>query len=301
MNCYNGETFLIEALNSVFNQDYENWEIIFWDNCSNDKSYEIVKSYNDKRIRYYRGNKTVSLGEARNFALKEACGIYLAFLDVDDLWEQTKLSKEIDIFDKYHNVGLIYSRFTIFSKGEYTALRLSNNAKKNKFINIKNLLNYYDIGLSGTTIKKEIIDANNIQFNAKYSLIEDYDFFMKIACFSKVYYISDVLMKYRIHENNYSKNYEKWLHEYKNFIYDIELNKKKFPLLYENHKAITWYVVMCNVRYLIHINKKLEAMKQIFLNFHLYPKLIAFMVSIIFGEELYARMKEIIYNIIRKI
>ena len=52
MNCYNGETFLHESIKSVLSQTYENWELIFWDNRSEDKSAEIFKSYKDKRFKY---------------------------------------------------------------------------------------------------------------------------------------------------------------------------------------------------------------------------------------------------------
>ena len=57
MNCYNGERFLKQSLNSVINQDYQNWELIFFDNSSTDKSAEIFKSYLDKRFHYYYSNK----------------------------------------------------------------------------------------------------------------------------------------------------------------------------------------------------------------------------------------------------
>ena len=52
MNCYNGEKYLKEAIRSVINQTYKNWEIIFWDNQSKDKSSQILKSFKDKRIKY---------------------------------------------------------------------------------------------------------------------------------------------------------------------------------------------------------------------------------------------------------
>jgi glycosyltransferase involved in cell wall biosynthesis len=53
MNCYNGEKYLREAIDSVTNQTYKNWEIIFWDNKSTDKSAKIFKGYKDKRPKYY--------------------------------------------------------------------------------------------------------------------------------------------------------------------------------------------------------------------------------------------------------
>ena len=61
MNCFNGEKYLREAINSVYTQTYKNWEIIFWDNKSKDKSAEIFKSYKDKRLKYYFRKKKSKL------------------------------------------------------------------------------------------------------------------------------------------------------------------------------------------------------------------------------------------------
>jgi len=85
MNCYNSDSFLKEAIESVYNQTYSNWEIIFWDNASTDNSANIAKSY-DERIKYYLAPKTTPLGEARNLALSYTTGEYVAFLDCDDIW-----------------------------------------------------------------------------------------------------------------------------------------------------------------------------------------------------------------------
>ena len=57
INFYNGERYLSQCLKSVLNQDYENLEVILWDNCSSDNSKKIVKSYEDKRIRYFLNKK----------------------------------------------------------------------------------------------------------------------------------------------------------------------------------------------------------------------------------------------------
>ena len=78
MNCYDGEKYLSEAIDSVYSQTYQNWEIVFWDNASTDSSSNIAKSY-DERVRYYLAPKNTSLGEARNFALQRVRGKYIAF------------------------------------------------------------------------------------------------------------------------------------------------------------------------------------------------------------------------------
>ena len=91
MNCYNGEKYLKKSIQSVINQTYKNWELIFWDNQSIDKSKQILESFSDKRIRYFKSKKFRSLYDARNFAIKKANGKYICFLDTDDWWFKKKL------------------------------------------------------------------------------------------------------------------------------------------------------------------------------------------------------------------
>ena len=113
MNCYNGETYLVQAVKSVLSQTYKNFELIFWDNQSNDKSANIYKSFKDKRLKYYYAKKFTSLYEARNLAIKKSNGEYIAFLDTDDLWTQNKLSMQMKKF-KNDKVMLVYSNYYIF-------------------------------------------------------------------------------------------------------------------------------------------------------------------------------------------
>ena len=90
MNCLNGARYLREALDSVTAQTFTDWEVIFWDSNSTDASVAIAKSYGPK-IRIFRG-PIVSLGMARNWALANARGTYLAILDCDDVWPPTHLA-----------------------------------------------------------------------------------------------------------------------------------------------------------------------------------------------------------------
>ena len=79
MNCYNGETYLKEAIESILSQSYKNWEIIFWDNLSTDDSKKIISKFNDKRIKYFCSKKFLNLYHARNLAVNKASGEYLCF------------------------------------------------------------------------------------------------------------------------------------------------------------------------------------------------------------------------------
>ena len=84
VNCYNGGKYLQQALESVLAQTYTNWELIFWDNRSTDRSAEIFHRYSDSRLRYFLAPKHTRLYEARNYAIEQARAEFVAFLDVDD-------------------------------------------------------------------------------------------------------------------------------------------------------------------------------------------------------------------------
>ena len=111
MNCYNGEKFLREAIGSVLAQTYSNWEVIFWDNQSTDQSAEIFKDYKDKRLKYFYSPKHTLLYDARNLAFEKSRGNYIAFLDVDDYWEESKLERQMNVFKSDSNVAMVYCNF----------------------------------------------------------------------------------------------------------------------------------------------------------------------------------------------
>ena len=101
INCLNGEKFLKQAIYSVLKQDYQNLEIIFWDNNSTDNSIKQLKELKtNRRIKLYESSKTIKLYNARNFAIKKATGKYIAFLDVDDTWERGKISSQVTKIEK---------------------------------------------------------------------------------------------------------------------------------------------------------------------------------------------------------
>ncbi|WP_286315789.1 glycosyltransferase family 2 protein, partial [Romboutsia ilealis] len=94
---YNSEKFIEATIKSVINQTYKDWEMIIVDDCSTDNSPNIVKPYveNDSRIKYIRVEFNQGVSHARNLALEQANGQFIAFLDSDDIWDEEKLEKQI--------------------------------------------------------------------------------------------------------------------------------------------------------------------------------------------------------------
>lgn len=107
---HNCESYIESTINSVLSQTYENWELILIDDCSVDKSAEIIQKYSDDRIKYHRLNKNSGAAIARNTAIRLAKGKWIAFLDSDDLWDSNKLETQIE-FMVSHNYDFSYTKY----------------------------------------------------------------------------------------------------------------------------------------------------------------------------------------------
>ena len=116
MNCHNGQKFLSDAIQSIINQTYKNWELIFWDNFSTDESENIISQFKDKRIKYFKSKKFTSLYKARNLAIQNVKGEFISFIDTDDMWQKDKLEKTYELFLKNKDYEIAYSNYFITMK-----------------------------------------------------------------------------------------------------------------------------------------------------------------------------------------
>ena len=202
INCYNGEAFLRECIESVLSQNYENWEIIFWDNKSNDKSAEIFKSYKDKRFRYFYSSEHTSLYKARNLAIEKCRGDFIAFLDVDDLWSKEKLELQMPYFDN-PEVGVVFSNFWMLKK---------NTTKKKLYVNRKlprgkiynKLIENYNVGILASVIRKKFYLKLKKKFDERFSIIGDFDLFLRLSKICLFESVQEPLASYRLHGKNLS-------------------------------------------------------------------------------------------------
>ncbi|EFB2869765.1 glycosyltransferase family 2 protein, partial [Escherichia coli] len=98
MPSYNSEFTIKESIKSVIEQTYSNWELLITDDCSTDRTCQIVKEFveQDDRIKLFVSDKNKGAGAARNNSIKESSGRFLAFLDSDDLWAPDKLKEQIN-------------------------------------------------------------------------------------------------------------------------------------------------------------------------------------------------------------
>ncbi len=201
MNCLNGEEYLKDSLSSIVNQTYKNWELIFWDNRSTDKSADILKSFKDKRIRYFYAKKKTVLYRARNLAIKKARGKFIAFLDVDDFWEKNKLALQIPKFQN-KKVGLVYSNFYKFYNKNKVKIAHKNKLPSGKVTH--KIVKNYQIGFLTVVIRKSYMNKNSL-FDYKYDLLSDYDYILNFSLKNNFIGLNKPLANYRIHQNQLQK------------------------------------------------------------------------------------------------
>lgn len=202
INCYNGEKYLSEAVESVLAQTYKNWEIIFWDNQSTDSSAEKFQEYakKDDRLRYFYAGKHTLLYGARNLAIKKTRGEFIAILDVDDWWHQRKLEMQVPLFSDVE-IGMVYGNYWLVKEGK-KELQYKKDLPSGEIL--RNLLKDYCIGMLTMVVRKSIFEELNISFNNKYQIIGDFDFSITVAQRKKIGVVQEPIAYYRKHLNSLS-------------------------------------------------------------------------------------------------
>ena len=202
MNCHNGEKFLRQSIQSVLHQSYKNWELIFWDNFSEDDSKKIIAKFSDKRIKYFKSTKFNRLYKSRNLAIQNAKGEFISFLDTDDLWQKDKLEKQMNFFSKNEDFEIVYSNYYIYDESKKKKFIKFNKVLPSGIV-FKQLLRNYTVGIVSICLRKSIFKDNS--FNDNFDIIGDFDLFLRLSENNKIGYMHDILAVYRLHESNLSK------------------------------------------------------------------------------------------------
>lgn len=147
---YNSEKYISETIDSVLSQTYENWEMIIADDCSKDNTAEVIKSFKDPRIKYFKLVENGGAARARNVALDNAKGQILAFLDADDMWKPEKLEKQLG-FMKKNKYGFTFTGYEILRDEENKVIKVSKKLNYSQFM--KNTI----IGTLTVMLDKDIV------------------------------------------------------------------------------------------------------------------------------------------------
>ncbi|MDF2068167.1 glycosyltransferase family 2 protein [Bacillus sp. Cr_A10] len=202
MPVYNASEFISDAILSVINQTYENWELIVVNDCSRDNSLEIINEFTrkDSRIKLIDLKINSGVYYARNCGIQKAEGKYLAFLDSDDMWDKSKLTKQVNLM---YEKDILFS-FTGYRMVDHKGNYLDQIIKVPKKIKYKDLLNVNYIGC--LTVMVNIHRLGKFQMpNIRH---EDYATWLSILKENRIeaYGLNEVLASYRKTATSLSSN-----------------------------------------------------------------------------------------------
>lgn len=168
MPSYNSEKFIKASIESVLNQTYPKWELLIADDCSTDKTVEIIKSFKDQRIKFFQNEKNSGAAVSRNKALREAKGRWIAFLDSDDLWLPTKLEEQLSFMNENH-YHFSFTDYKVFIDGNISNVIITGPKKVN-FRKIKHYCYPATLTVMYDADKVGLIQITDIKKNNDYAM-----------------------------------------------------------------------------------------------------------------------------------
>lgn len=197
MPSWNTAKFIRESIDSVRNQTYTNWELLIVDDCSTDDTDEIVTSYMDERIRYFKNEKNSGAALTRNRALREARGEWIAFLDSDDLWAPEKLERQIQFMEENNYVFSYHEYIKIDEESRPLNIYVSGP----KVVTKHKMYNYGYPGCLTFMYSARVMGLIQIKDIKKNN---DYAILLKLCKKADCYLLKENLAEYRIRKKSIS-------------------------------------------------------------------------------------------------
>lgn len=189
---------LRQMIESILNQTYTDFEfLILNDSPQNKKLEEIVNSYNDSRIKYYKNESNLGISESRNKLLQLAKGEYIAIFDHDDISLPTRLEREVNYLNENPLVGVVSCNIRTKIRNKKSHFPI-----KNSDIKIDLICRGCVISHTSSMIRKEILVQNNIKWEQEFSPCEDYMLWGKLIDKTMFHNINESLVIYRDHNEN---------------------------------------------------------------------------------------------------
>ncbi len=218
--------YIADTITSILNQTYNNFEIIIIYDDPEKKDLVYIKKLvdSDSRIQLIINERNFGAGISRNIGIDKSKGMFLAFIDADDIWKKTKLEKQVKfMLDK--NISFSHTTYQIINdKNEFQSLRKARN-----FFSIKDLIKSCDIGLSTVLLKKEILGSNKF---SDLKTKEDFVLWLKLISNNiKIYGLDEELALWRKANNSLSSSlFQKIIDGYR--VYNVYMKFNMIKSIY---------------------------------------------------------------------
>lgn len=194
MPVYNSERYLREAIDSILAQTFSDFEFIIIDDGSQDSSPDIVRSYTDKRIRFYQNEHNMGVAATLNRGLDLASGEYIARMDSDDISLPERFEKQIRFLDCHPDYGICGSCIIVFSESNST--HIVNYAETDLQIRADMFFNSA-FAHPSVMLRRKSLGAS--RYDCAYEKAEDYELWYRLLQHTKGYNLQSPLLRYRHH------------------------------------------------------------------------------------------------------
>lgn len=215
MAIYNCADTLEEAVNCIINQTYSNWELILYDDCSSDNTYEkaLELAKRDSRIVVYKNEKNLTLAPTLNNCLKKAKGVYTARMDGDDVCALDRFEKEVEFLDAHLEYAVVSCKMNLFDdKGVYRTIDYLEKPQARDFIYTSQICH------AGCMMRREVLEElGGYDCSVEVVRIEDYDLWVRLyKAGYKAYNIQEALYSMRDDRNaNKRRKFKFRINEYR--------------------------------------------------------------------------------------
>lgn len=216
MPAYNAEQYICEAIESILNQTYKDFEFIIINDGSTDRTKEIIKSYNDPRIVYLENEKNSGIVVTLNKGLDFATGEYIARMDADDVASPKRFEKQVAYMGKNKGIGVLGTGIIIFGEGmaekSYSFSSNARQAKADLFFNSS-------LAHPTVMIRRSVLTEYKLAYEEEYNGLEDFVLWWRIAQVAEVNSLKEPLLYYRKHISQITKTRsEEFYQKYNKFI-----------------------------------------------------------------------------------
>lgn len=209
ITCYNYASYIEGCINSILDQRYKDFEIVVVNDGSTDNTDEVISGFlSNPRIKYIK-QSNAGQANAKNTGIKHSEGKYIAFLDADDLWDETKLEKQIPLFEN-PRVGVVFSKARyIDENGNELEFELSGEYLIPRSGRVSNYLIFDNfVPFSSSVVRRECFEKVGF-FDESLKMGIDWDLWLRISVYYEFDFVDEPLLIYRIgHSGQMSKNLE---------------------------------------------------------------------------------------------
>lgn len=200
LSVFNGEKYLKEAIESILNQTFEDFEFLIINDCSTDNTLKIIESYDDERIKLI--NNEINLGLQKNLykGVEIAGGEYIARMDADDISFPDRLETQVEFMDKKPEIGICGTWVKTLGKNKDFVGKYYSDPKEVK----ASLLFNTSLAHPTVIIRKKYLVKYNLNYNQDFKESEDYDLWTRCADFFSIANIPKILVYYRYHTESKS-------------------------------------------------------------------------------------------------